>query len=1137
MATQIGEVYVEVGADASGVGTEAGEQIQREMRPAGRRAGEQFVGSLKKWGMRALKGGALAMGVAAASSLVAGVSQGLKQQTATKVLAGLYDDADVAKNTIAELNKVAANSPLNSLAFQEGAASLAYAGVQGKDVVRVLENVGKSIVSVGGDSESMQGVSDAILEMVNRGEVGLDTINRISHAGVPILSAFGEAMGKSIGEVREMASNGEISLQQVIDILRDAPGESFAASLRAGEQAATSLANQVKIAWGNLTTTIGERLQPLIEGLTPIMQSVAENVRPAINGIADAFTAVWKVIDPLKPLIGGLAAAMAVFTGAILVQKGVMFAYNFVLGASAKAWKVLNGAIRANPIMAIVSLVIGLIAVLVTAYKKSETFRRVVDAVWAGIKKAFSAAWDVMEPVVMAIVGWFRDTIPPIMSKAREIIVGVWEKIKGAFMTVWDAVGPVLSKIFGWVGDKLPGAFNVLKTIIKAVLLPVKIAFQVLWAIVKVVFAGIKWYITNVVVPIVTFLWEHAFKPVLTWIGDKLNWLWQNVVKPVFDFIKKWISAAWKLVIEPVFQAIGRFISDTLAPAFQWFWNKVIKPVWDRFKKIVDTAWNNGIKGIFQAIKNFVSDVLGPAFRWLWNNVISPVWNGIKTTISVVWTFIRDKIFNPLKTFITKTIPRGFRAGRDAIKRAWNAIKQPLKAVWNFLRDKVFDPLSNLIKNTIPNAFERGKDAIGNAWEGIKNLAKKPVNFVIDTVYNSGIRKLWNAVATKFGASKLSRVPKLATGGAVFGPGGPTDDRVPAMLSNQEHVWSAKEVKGAGGHLGVARLRAMAKNGQMPGFSLGGWLADRWSDVKSVASGAWNSISDVASHLADPIGWIKDSIGSIMGGIGNSGFAQMLTKIPSKILSTLKDKVTDLFSFDAGGGGPLPVSGGWVRPSRGPITSRYGPRWGAFHSGVDIAGGGPTYAAKAGQVARVGWNTLAGHTGIGILLRHAGGWSTYYGHNPPGGVVVSPGQMVAQGQHIGAQGATGNVTGTHVHFTVLKNGRIVSPRTTGLFDTGGILRSGQMAVNNSGRPERVLNPRQTEHFEKLTSSAHRAAHTSTANSDTDEQSRQVRLDTEDMDYLADKVAERLWPTARAADTVQSLADRGRTIQRQRVTVR
>lgn len=150
-------------------------------------------------------------------------------------------------------------------------------------------------------------------------------------------------------------------------------------------------------------------------------------------------------------------------------------------------------------------------------------------------------------------------------------------------------------------------------------------------------------------------------------------------------------------------------------------------------------------------------------------------------------------------------------------------------------------------------------------------------------------------------------------------------------------------------------------------------------------------------------------------------------------------------------------SGGWVRPSAGPVTSRYGPRWGGFHAGIDIAGGGKTFAAAAGQVLKTGWNILAGRTGIGILLGHGGGSQTYYGHNPSmGALQVRPGQAVRAGQHIGYQGATGNVTGTHLHFELLEGGRAVNPEKLGVFDSGGDLLPGMLGMNQSRKPEVVL---------------------------------------------------------------------------------
>jgi TP901 family phage tail tape measure protein len=66
-----------------------------------------------------------------------------------------------------------------------------------------------------------------------------------------------------------------------------------------------------------------------------------------------------------------------------------------------------------------------------------------------------------------------------------------------------------------------------------------------------------------------------------------------------------------------------------------------------------------------------------------------------------------------------------------------------------------------------------------------------------------------------------------ASGGSVFGEGTETSDSIPAWLSNNEHVLSAKEVRGLGGHGEVERLRAMARIGDAPAFATGGRVG--WS--------------------------------------------------------------------------------------------------------------------------------------------------------------------------------------------------------------------------------------------------------------------------------------------------------------------
>ena len=82
----------------------------------------------------------------------------------------------------------------------------------------------------------------------------------------------------------------------------------------------------------------------------------------------------------------------------------------------------------------------------------------------------------------------------------------------------------------------------------------------------------------------------------------------------------------------------------------------------------------------------------------------------------------------------------------------------------------------------------------------------------------------------------------FAGGGPVHGPGTATSDSILAFLSNQEHVWSAREVTGAGGHGNVARMRKLAAAGKLPGFAFGGPV-DRRFDVPHFTAGAQGMMS------------------------------------------------------------------------------------------------------------------------------------------------------------------------------------------------------------------------------------------------------------------------------------------------------
>ncbi|CAM3626464.1 peptidoglycan DD-metalloendopeptidase family protein [Marinicrinis lubricantis] len=112
------------------------------------------------------------------------------------------------------------------------------------------------------------------------------------------------------------------------------------------------------------------------------------------------------------------------------------------------------------------------------------------------------------------------------------------------------------------------------------------------------------------------------------------------------------------------------------------------------------------------------------------------------------------------------------------------------------------------------------------------------------------------------------------------------------------------------------------------------------------------------------------------------------------------------------------------------VTSDYGYRSDpftgiiSFHDGMDMDGSlnDPVFAAARGTVEETGTDSGMGKY---IRIRHGYGLQTVYMHLNR--ILVSEGEEVEKGENIGLVGSTGRSTGTHLHYTVLKNGAAVDP--------------------------------------------------------------------------------------------------------------
>lgn len=111
-----------------------------------------------------------------------------------------------------------------------------------------------------------------------------------------------------------------------------------------------------------------------------------------------------------------------------------------------------------------------------------------------------------------------------------------------------------------------------------------------------------------------------------------------------------------------------------------------------------------------------------------------------------------------------------------------------------------------------------------------------------------------------------------------------------------------------------------------------------------------------------------------------------------------------------------------------PICHNMSRGFGRGHSGLDICNGPVTVRNKPALAADGGTVIYAGrYYGYGnyVLIQHANGLQTAYGHL--NSISVVKGQQVSRGQQIGLIGSTGQSSGPHLHFEVIRNGVKVNP--------------------------------------------------------------------------------------------------------------
>lgn len=168
--------------------------------------------------------------------------------------------------------------------------------------------------------------------------------------------------------------------------------------------------------------------------------------------------------------VGLLTRARMLVVG--VAQRAATIAMAAATGIATGAQWLLNAALTANPIGLVVVAIAGLVAGLVIAYQKSETFRAVVN-------KTFTFLKNIVIGTVNTVVGFVRShwklllgILTGPIGAAVILIAGHWSKITGGVSAMYGAVRDKLSSLVGFVKGipgKIKSALGDAKTMLKEI--------------------------------------------------------------------------------------------------------------------------------------------------------------------------------------------------------------------------------------------------------------------------------------------------------------------------------------------------------------------------------------------------------------------------------------------------------------------------------------------------------------------------------------------------------------------------------------------------------------------------------------------------------------------------------------------
>lgn len=1057
VGTELARAYVTILPNMQGIAGQIGAElngsaVNREADKAGTSLGGRMAGAFGT-AMKAAGVAVAAVGIAVAGlAIKGGIARQLQIEDAeaklkalghsTKAVGGIMDDAlKAVKGTAFSMGEAATL-----------AASAVAAGVKpGADLQRYLGLVGDAAVVAGVGMDEMGAIFS---DVQTQGSAGTEQLNMLAERGIPIYQWLAKEYGVTAAEMSKMVSNGQVDAATYQKVIEDNIG---GAALKMGDTTRGAFAN-MQAAMARLGVVLTQWFFPLVKdvfnNVTRVLDATAAFLKPFSDRFTEAFQAkVGPMIsafgDGVVGVLTKVGAAFTLFsTGDFTSEIGaalgveedsplvsvLMTIRDLVTGPMAAAFGVVSGAIKSlwdilGPTFAALGpQILNLITTISPLHIIFQALQPVLPQIGAAIMavaQAMSGVLAAILPVIVSLIGTLVQALSGALAVVLPVIANLLTMVAGVISTTLIALLPIVVPLIQLVAQAFTQLMPIISTLVTFIGTTLSSVLQALMPTIIVLAQTVSQILTialATLLPVIQMVVTVAvalINALLPLVPALLNVV--NALLPLIPVLLQLVTALFPvlnqliLALLPILTGLVTLLVTLLVPIINKFAEAI---TWLVGKITTAVTW-------FVNLANQGASLLAS---------LSTVWTGIKNAANVAWTWINTYVFAPF--------------GRA---------------------------ISGLV-----TAFQSAQTLISTAWNAIKNAALIPVNFIITSVYTNGIKALFDKVASSLGIGlRLPTVNPIGQGGygalaGAFADGGvlpgytpgrdvhrfysPTGGRLD--LSGGEAIMRPEFTRAMGGAAGIARLNAYY-SGKSGGAGGGGGAAFKdggiWGWVKDKVGGAWDFATNAAgaaiSFMKDPIAGvlkvITKPVEAILERVGGGDLGQIVAGAPRKILAEIVNKATSIFgeprddSVPAGGSGGMGGSAGMgyqamiatlknVLPGVA-ITSTYRPGARTTFGNLSMHGMGRAVDMAPSMKA---FNTLDSMFG---------GKSAELLYSPAGGRQIQRGRG---GSFRGdTSGATKAMHYNHVHWA-MKNG--------GVFDNGGMLPPGGVAVNLSKRPEPVF---------------------------------------------------------------------------------